>query len=133
MNRKVRVVIADDQQNVRESLKGLLPILTLPGDELAGPRIEIVGEASDGESAVRMVAESHPDVVLMDARMPGINGLEATRIIKARWPEVRVVILTLFAGQRTTALAAGADAFLLKGCAPETLARTIHGGESERS
>ncbi len=133
MTLKVRVVLADDQRNVRESLKGLLPIMTLDGDEAAGPRIEIVGEASDGESAVRMVAECQPDVILMDARMPGMDGLEATRIIKARWPEVRVVILTLFAGQRGRALAAGADAFLLKGCAPETLARTIHGGDSKRS
>ncbi|HYN87789.1 MAG TPA: response regulator transcription factor [Ardenticatenaceae bacterium] len=131
MTLKVRVVIADDQQNVRESLKGLLPIMTVDGDGAAGPRIEIVGEASDGESAVRIVAQCQPDVVLMDVRMAGMDGLQATRIIKARWPEVRVVILTLFAGQRGTALAAGADAFLLKGCSPEILARTIHGSESE--
>jgi DNA-binding NarL/FixJ family response regulator len=65
---------------------------------------------------VQLVEECRPDVVLMDARMPVMDGLEATRLIKDRWPGVKVVVLTMYASYRADALAAGADAFLVKGC-----------------
>jgi DNA-binding NarL/FixJ family response regulator len=109
----VRVLIADDQRPTRRALSALLTLLPQP--------VNVVGEAGDGETAVRLVEELRPDVVIMDVQMPGLDGLAAARQIKRRWPEVRVVILTLYPGYRARARAAGADAFLLKGCSVEEL------------
>jgi DNA-binding NarL/FixJ family response regulator len=113
----VRVLIADDQRPTRQALAALL---TLP------PRpVNVVGEAADGETAVCLVEELRPDVVIMDAQMPGLDGLEATGQIKRRWPEVRVVVLTMYPGYRARARAAGADAFLLKGDPVEALQAAV--------
>ena len=101
----VRVVIVDDDQPVRLSLK-----LVFGSD----PDIEVVGEAVNGRQAVELTAETRPDVVLMDCRMPVMDGLEATQIIKGRQPEVKVIMLTAAFENRDKAHAAGADAFLLK-------------------
>jgi DNA-binding NarL/FixJ family response regulator len=100
---KLRVVIADDQPMMRAGFKAVL--------EAAGD-IEVVGEASDGEQAVRAAHEFAPDVVLMDIRMPGMDGIEATR----RLPRQRVLILTTFGLDQyiLEALRAGASGFLLK-------------------
>lgn len=89
-----------------------------------------MGEAADGRQAVDMVAQCRPDVVLMDVRMPAMDGLESTRVIKGRWPEIRVVILTLYDGHRADAMAAGADGFLVKGCSVGNLLEAIRGGEA---
>jgi DNA-binding NarL/FixJ family response regulator len=91
----------------------------------ARPEVEVVAEAADGREAVRMVEQFRPDVVLMDARMPAMDGLEATRLIKNEWPEVKLVMLTVYRAFRNEALAAGADAFLVKGCPPEHLLEAI--------
>jgi DNA-binding NarL/FixJ family response regulator len=85
----------------------------------------VVGEASDGEQAISLVEKTRPDVVLMDARMPIIDGLEATRLIKKRWPEVKVIVLTVYTTYRGAARAAGADAFVVKGAPPEELLEAI--------
>jgi DNA-binding NarL/FixJ family response regulator len=100
---KLRVVIADDQPMMRAGFKAVLE---------AGGDIEVVGEASDGEQAVRAALEFAPDVVLMDIRMPGMDGIEATR----RLPRQRVLILTTFGLDQyiLEALRAGASGFLLK-------------------
>ncbi|MGB9182909.1 MAG: response regulator transcription factor [Solirubrobacteraceae bacterium] len=100
---KLRVVIADDQPMMRAGFKAVL--------EAAGD-IDVVGEASDGEEAVRAALEYAPDVVLMDIRMPGMDGIEATR----RLPRQRVLILTTFGLDEyiLEALRAGASGFLLK-------------------
>jgi DNA-binding NarL/FixJ family response regulator len=116
-NRPIRVLIADDQRPTRRGLKALLA---------HSPQVEVIGEAGDGQQSVNLVAARHPDVVLMDAQMPVMDGLEATRHIKSRWPEVRVVVLTMHPQYRAEAQAAGADAFLLKGCPTEAL-RTAMG------
>ncbi len=112
----VRLLIVDDRLRSREGLQALLA---------TQPAIEIAGEASDGQEALRLVEVCRPDVVLMDVRMPAMDGLEATRRIKGRWPSVKVIILTMYPVHQAEALAAGADAFLVKGCPAEKLLATI--------
>ncbi|MEU6080067.1 response regulator transcription factor [Streptomyces sp. NPDC047108] len=124
-----RVLIADDQMMVREGFSVLLG---------AQPDIEVVGEALDGLQAIAQVAELRPDVVLMDIRMPGMNGLEATRRIVADRAEVggaRVLILTTFDLDEYVfeALRAGASGFLLKDASARQLAdavRVVAAGEA---
>jgi len=117
MTGKPRVVIADDQALVRI---GFRMILTAGG-------IDVVGEAADGTEAVAAVREHKPDVVLMDIRMPNMDGLEATRQILGRAPKCRVLMLTTFDLDRYvyTALAAGASGFLLKDITPEHLVAAV--------
>lgn len=116
MNERVRVLISDDQQPTRQGLKALLSFAS---------KIEIIGEAVNGQEAVCMAEEYHPDVVIMDMKMPVMDGFQATRLIKNLWPEIKVVALTIYPTYRTEALKAGADAFLLKGCTAEALETTI--------
>ena len=116
MNERVRVLITDDQQPTRRGLKALLTF---------APQIEVIGEAVNGQDAVRLAAKCHPDVVLMDMQMPVMDGLQATRIIKSRWPEIKVIALTIYPTYRTETLKAGVDAFLLKGCPAEALQAAI--------
>ncbi|MGB5051586.1 MAG: response regulator transcription factor, partial [Caldilineaceae bacterium] len=89
------------------------------------PGIEVMGEAADGQEAVDLATTHLPDVVLMDIQMPKMDGLEGTRRIKSQLPEVKVIILTIHPQYRQQALAAGADAFLLKGGTTESLPNTI--------
>jgi DNA-binding NarL/FixJ family response regulator len=123
----IRVLICDDQALVRG---GLAMILDAQAD------IEVAALAEDGAQAVRLVSELAPDVVLMDVRMPGMDGLEATRRILAdAASHTRVVMLTTFDLDEYVyaALAAGASGFLLKATRPEVLAdavRTVAGGET---
>jgi DNA-binding NarL/FixJ family response regulator len=103
----VRVLLVDDQRLVRESLGTLLGLL-------AG--IELVATASDGEEALSLVDEHRPEVVLMDLRMPRLDGIEATRLLRERHPDVRVIALTTFADDESVlgALRAGARGYLTK-------------------
>jgi DNA-binding NarL/FixJ family response regulator len=85
--------------------------------------VEVVGEAEDGPQAVEQVRALHPDVVVMDLQVhtgsapePRADGMATIRMIKSRWPAIRIVVLTMYATDRASVLAAGADAFLLKGC-----------------
>jgi DNA-binding NarL/FixJ family response regulator len=103
----IRVLAADDQRVVREGLALLLSLL---------PGVEVVGTAADGEEALALAAELKPDVVLMDLRMPGIGGVEATRRLRAASPPVSVIVLTTYADDRSvvSALQAGAVGYLTK-------------------
>jgi DNA-binding NarL/FixJ family response regulator len=116
----IRVLLADDQALVRGGFRMLLE---------SADDIEVVGEASDGGQAVSMVAETHPDVVLMDIRMPGTDGLEATRRIAAdkSLAGVRVLILTTFEADEYVyqALRAGASGFLVKDTEPAELLQAV--------
>ena len=107
-----RILIVDDQPRARKSLEALLSTWS---------RAAVLCEASNGREAVQLVKELQPDLVLMDVRMPEIDGLEATAQIKAQWPQVQVVVLSMYVEHRGEALAAGADAFVGKGDAPGTL------------
>jgi DNA-binding NarL/FixJ family response regulator len=110
----MRILLVDDDDAFRSTLRNLLT---------QGGRAVQVQEAADGEGAVRMVAMRRPDVVLMDLTMPGMNGIEATRHLKMRWPDLPVLILTVNDDPvyERTARAAGADGFLLKKTAGTTL------------
>ena len=114
----IRVVIADDHAVVRT---GLAELLSTVSD------IELVGTARDGAHAVAVCAEQRPDVVLMDLEMPDVDGIEATRRIKAAHPETAVVILTSFSDRERIlrALDAGAAGYLLKDAEPDELGRAV--------
>jgi len=111
-----KVLITDDRLASRKGLRALM---------LTQPDIQVIGEANNGDRAIQFIKENKPDVVIMDAFMPKMNGLEATRIIKKKWRGIRVVILTLHDDIREEALAAGADAFLVKGCSPDFIIQEI--------
>ena len=109
----MKVLIADDQRMVREGLATII----------AGfPDTEVAGVASDGEEALELVAEHSPEVVLMDLRMPRLDGVEATRLLRARHPDVAVVVLTTFADDESIlgALSAGASGYLTKDACAKT-------------
>ncbi|MBI1882566.1 MAG: response regulator transcription factor [Chloroflexi bacterium] len=108
----IRVLIADDHPRSRKGLRALLTTSSM---------VKVVGEAANGQEAVRLVETYQPDVVLMDAQMPVMDGLEASRRIKRQWPQIRIIMLTVYNGRRNEAVTAGIDAFLAKGCPIETL------------
>jgi len=114
----IRVVLAEDHAVVRAGLERLL---ATAGD------IEVVGQAVDGEQAVKLVAETRPDVVLMDIEMPNLNGIQATKRIMEESGEVQVVVLTSFADREKieAALDAGAIGYLLKDAEPEDVIRGV--------
>jgi DNA-binding NarL/FixJ family response regulator len=115
----VRVLIVDDDHLMRAGLRGVLS---------SDQAIEIVGEADDGREAAYRTRLLRPDVVLMDVRMPDLDGIAATREVLAAFPEVKVVILTTFEQDDYIfgALSAGASGFLLKRTRPEELIAAIH-------
>jgi DNA-binding NarL/FixJ family response regulator len=114
----LRIVIADDQASVREGLVLLLDGL---------PDIEVVGAAADGAQAVRLVAEQHPDAILLDLHMPVLDGIGATRALTAEHPEVAIVILTTYADDSSVldALRAGARSYLTKDADRADIARAL--------
>ncbi|MFO8037617.1 MAG: response regulator transcription factor [Anaerolineales bacterium] len=115
---KYRVLIADDRMPSRKGLRALM---------LTQPDIKVIGEANNGKEAVSFIEKDHPNVVVMDLRMPVMSGLEATKIIKEKWDDIRVIILTLYEEFREEAIDVGADAYLIKGCPPNDLISEIKG------
>jgi len=116
---KIRVLIADDQVITRSGLRVLLSSAAV---------LEIVCEASDGEQVVAMAVAEQPDVILMDLRMPGVNGIEATRRIHRASPHIGILILTVFEDDASVfpAIRAGARGYLLKNSEQEELLRAIN-------
>ena len=116
---QIRVLAADDQRVVREGLAMLLGLL---------PDVEVVGTAADGEEVLALVAELKPDVILMDLRMPRMDGVEATRRLRERHPEVKVVVLTTYADDRSVidALRAGALGYLTKDAGAAEIQQALH-------
>jgi NarL family two-component system response regulator YdfI len=119
------VLICDDEARTRQALKALLYTWEIAQEGDPSSAIQVVGEAHHGAEAVRMVDILQPEVVIMDASMPGIGGLEAARLIKRKWPQVKIVMITMYPDTRVAALDAGVDTFLLKGCQAETLFNAI--------
>ena len=103
----INILIADDDPRFRRFIKELL------SDE---PDIEIIGEAADGEEAIHKAEELEPDLILMDVRMPNVNGLKATRQLKEKMPELKIIMLTLYDFEEygEAAKAAGAVDYILK-------------------
>jgi DNA-binding NarL/FixJ family response regulator len=114
----IRVLLVDDHAMVRTGIAALLAVT----DD-----IEVVGQAADGAAAVAAVPESNPDVVLMDLSMPGVDGVEATRMILGDHPDVRIVVLTSFSDRVrvSDAMAAGAVGYQLKDCEPAELLAAV--------
>src|ERR1700680_5334048 len=115
----LRVIIADDQPSVGEGLVLLLGLL---------PGIEVTAPAADGQQALDLVAEHHPDAILLDLHMPVVDGIQATRTLTAQHPEVAIVILTTYADDASvlSALRAGARSYLTKDADRADIARALH-------
>jgi len=122
----IRILLAEDHKIVREGTRQLLE---------QAPELTVIGEAADGEEAVRLAAELRPDVVVMDVRLPGLNGIEATKAIKENHPDMPILILSAYDDDRYVfpLLDAGANGYLLKTTSGAELARairTVQAGET---
>jgi two-component system, NarL family, response regulator LiaR len=122
----ISVLVVDDHAMVRRGLAAFLK---------AKPDLALVGEASNGGEAITLCEHLGPDVVLMDLMMPGMSGAEATRVIRTRWPQIKVIALTSFGEKELVreALAAGALSYLLKNVSAEDLAEAIRAACGGRS
>lgn len=122
----MKIIICDDQAVVRD---GLEMLLTLEKD------IEVIDTAQDGAEALEQVAQHQPDLVLMDLKMPGMNGIEATRQIRARYPDVRVLVLTTYDDDEWVfdAIRAGASGYLLKDTPREKVVEAVRGTYAGKS
>lgn len=116
MDQRLRILIADDDHRARAGVRAFLSTT---------PACEVVGEAADGQEAIAQIAAHRPDAVLLDVRMPVLDGVQTTRIVKERWPEIRIVVFTLYPGHRAEALAAGADAYMSKADTPARLLEAL--------
>ncbi|MBI2874722.1 MAG: response regulator transcription factor [Firmicutes bacterium] len=114
----ITVAIADDHTLFRRGLRYLLE---------AQPDMDVIGEAADGESCLKMLEARRPSVLLMDIAMPGLDGISATKVIAGRWPEIQVVGLTMYENEHYffRLLEAGASSYLLKGADPEDLLQAV--------
>lgn len=113
----IRLMLADDHRMLREGLRR----------SMSDQGFDVVGEARDGDEAVRLAEELTPEVILMDVTMPEIDGVEATRQIKKLLPEIRIVMLTMHADQEVlaSAIRAGASGYLVKDCSTEEIASAV--------
>jgi DNA-binding NarL/FixJ family response regulator len=102
---KLSILVVDDQEGTREGVKAILEFVS---------DMQVTHQASTGEEAILVVDEAQPDIVLMDVRMPVMDGLQATQQIKKRWPDTKVIIFSIYPGYEAQALAVGADCFLIK-------------------
>lgn len=126
---QIRLLVVDDHQLVRKGIRSLL---------INHPDIEIAGEAENGAAALKQVQACNPDIVLLDIRMPGLDGIEVIRQLHHTRPEVKIIVLTTYDDETyvSGALEAGAHGYLLKNISHEVLAdaiRSVHAGERQLS
>jgi Response regulator containing a CheY-like receiver domain and an HTH DNA-binding domain len=126
MREKIKLMIADDQELIRDSLRIVLS---------ANPDMEVIDTVADGWEVIRSVRGAKPDVILMDVRMPGMDGVSCTQIIKENYPQIKIIILTTFDDDEYVynALKYGASGYLLKGVSMAELAsaiRTVYSGKA---
>ena len=126
MKETIKVMIADDQELIRDSLKIVLS---------ANPDMEVIDTVANGREVIRSVRAAKPDVILMDVRMPEMDGVSCTQIIKENYPQIKIIILTTFDDDEYVynALKYGASGYLLKGVSMAELSsaiRTVHGGKA---
>ena len=115
---KIRVLIVDDHPVFRFGLRSLIASI---------PELEVIGEATSGDAAIKEAANVEPDVILMDINMPGLNGIEATRQILGTQPQIGILVITMFDDDSVfDAMQAGARGYLLKGADPDETVRAIH-------
>lgn len=115
---RVRVLIADDHPLIREGLRRVLEL---------DSHIEIVGEVGDGQGAINLARSLHPDVILMDLKMPGTSGVEASRVIRREIPEIKIIILTVAEDEEMLeVIKTGASGYLLKDVEPAELLKSIY-------
>lgn len=122
---KIKVLITDDHQLFREGLVNLL---------FSAPDIEVIGQAVDGEDAIKKVSHFNPDVLLIDIAMPNMNGIEATRELKKTKPELKIIVVSMHSDKQYVkgALDAGADGYILKDCTYRQLTdaiKSVHAGK----
>jgi YesN/AraC family two-component response regulator len=120
----IRIMLVDDHEEIRQALKNLL---TLTKD------IEVIGEATNGQESLEKAAELEPDIIIMDERMPGLNGLEASRILNQSGLPCKIIMLTSFVDFESKAFEYGVRAYLLKGTKFNVLTdciRRVHQGET---
>jgi YesN/AraC family two-component response regulator len=118
MKKKSRILIVDDSLSFRMGMRALLEIQ---------PDMQEIGMAPNGHKAMELVEELQPDLVLLDAQMPDMTGIEVTQKIKSRWPKVKVILMTMYSDFRSKAIESGADTFLTKGIPPEHVLSLIRG------
>jgi DNA-binding NarL/FixJ family response regulator len=116
----IKVLVCDDQAVVCDGLEMILD---------SDPEIQVIAKAYDGDEAVALLEKSQPDLVLMDLKMPGMNGIQATRLIRQKYPFVKVLVLTTYGDDEWVfdAIRSGADGYLLKGVQREELIRAVKG------
>lgn len=115
---RLKIIVADDHQIIREGICNMLGCMT---------DMEVVGEASNGRAAFRLARKRQPDIIIMDISMPELNGIEATRQIKAELPDIKIIALSMYADKRFVLgmLKAGVSGYLLKDCAFSELTDAI--------
>jgi DNA-binding NarL/FixJ family response regulator len=117
MNKSTKIMVVENNSRARSALMACISLQ-------AG--IRITAEASNGLEAINKIKNCPPDIVLMDMHMPVMDGLEATKIIKKRWPKIKVIALTMYKSYQSEALSAGVDAFVVKGCSVTELVSTVY-------
>lgn len=112
----MKIIVVEDNCRARSALAACLALQM---------GIQITAQACNGLEAIHKITGCPPDIVLMDVQMPVMDGIEATKLIKKNWPQIKVVVLTMYSDYRSEALAAGADAFLVKDCSVSEMISTM--------
>ena len=123
MDNKLHLMIVDDNPHARKALSALIS---------AQDWVGAISEAYNGEDAIGKIKQQIPNLILMDVEMPDMNGLEATKIIKSKWSQIKIIVLTMYPDYRAEALSAGADAFLIKGCSMDEITTLVHGFQAQK-